>query len=140
MASGEGSGGSFWRGGERGDKIVCMRRYSVGRNETAKVTQVTWTDDAVVEWPGPEATCFVQAVLDYQDADVRLLLRRGPSEQVLASGLGREFTYNGKHALAEGDEVVIQWRALVPSVDGLSNVVELTVEEIEDHGAGVKRR
>lgn len=117
-----------------------MKRYAVGRNEQVHVTQVTWTDDVVVEWPGPGATCSVQAVLDYQDADVRLLLRRGPNEQVLASGLGREFTYNGKHTLAEGDEVVIQWRALVPSVDGRSDVVELTVEEIEDHGAGVKGR
>jgi len=109
-----------------------MKRYAVGRNEQAHVAEVTWTDDVMVEWAGPDALCRVQAVLDYQDADVRLVLRRGPNEQVLASGLDKEFTYTGKHALAEGDEVVLQWRAWVPSDAGVSEVVELVIEEIED--------
>ena len=102
------------------------------RDEKRIVTEVTWVDDVVVEWEEPDGVCIVRAALDYSGADVRIILRRGPNETVLASGLGREMSYSGKHAVAKGDEVALQWRALVPSEDAVSEVAELLLEAMPD--------
>ena len=102
------------------------------RNERIYVAEVTWVDDVVVEWEGDDEVCVVQAALDYAEADARIILRRGPSEMILASGLGQKMSYSGMHAIARGDEVVLQWRALTPSETAISEVAELTVEEVAD--------
>lgn len=102
------------------------------RHEKIVLTAVTWTDDVQVEWAGPEGVCEVSASLDYYHADARIILRRGPNEQVLASGLGEKWSYKGRYALADGDAVVLQWRALTPAVGAVSEVAELSIEEIAD--------
>jgi len=109
-----------------------MGCITVIRDEKIVTLDVTWTDDVVVEWAEDDGVCIVRAALDYAEADARIILRRGPSEMVLASGLGREMSYSGKHAVAKGDEVVLQWRALVPSEPGVSEVAEVTLEAMQD--------
>ena len=109
-----------------------MGSITVIRDDKIVTTSVTWTDDIWVEWDEPEGICVVQAMLDYAEADARIILRRGPNETTLASGLGREMSYSGKHAIAEGDVVVLQWRALVPSEAAVSEVAELVLEAMED--------
>lgn len=102
------------------------------RTEKAVLHGVTWTDDIAVEWSGPTGPCLVKAVLDYTRADARLVLRRGPNEMILASGLGQKMSHVEKYALEDGDEVVLQWRALTPSEMAESEVAELTIEEVAD--------
>jgi len=102
------------------------------RNERGLLHEVTWTDDIQVEWASPEGIGMVQAALDYKNADARIILRRGPNESILASGLGTKMSYAGRHTFEEGDVVVLQWRALTPSETAISEVAELTIEEVED--------
>lgn len=101
------------------------------RDSKATVASVMWEDDVVVECESDEGVFIVRAALDYADADARIILRRGPDEMVLASGLGREMSYVGKHGVAQGDEVALQWRALVPSEAAVSEVAELTLEAVQ---------
>lgn len=102
------------------------------RDSKAALASVRWEDDVVVECEDEDGVFIVRAALDYAGADARIILRRGPDEMVLASGLGREMSYSGKHAVARGDEVVLQWRALVPSEEAVSEVAELTLEVVQD--------
>lgn len=102
------------------------------RDSKCIMASVMWEDDVVVECEDEDGVFLVRAALDYAGADVRIILRRGPNEMVLASGLGREMSYSGKHAVARGDEVVLQWRALVPSEEAVSEVAELTLEAMRD--------
>jgi hypothetical protein len=109
-----------------------MGSLSMIRSERAVCLAVTWVDDIQVEWGGPGGVCAVTAALDFQHADARIILRRGPNETVLASGLGNRMSYAGRYVLAEGDEIVLQWRALAPATAAESEVAELTVEEVKD--------
>lgn len=106
------------------------------RNERVVLLAVTWVDDIQVEWAGPDGVCAVTAALDFQHADARIILRRGPNEMVLASGLGDHMSYAGRFVLADGDEVVLQWRALTPTRAAESEVSELTIEEVKDQFEG----
>jgi len=105
-----------------------MGSITVIRYEKLIMADVRWADDVAVEWAGNDGVYIVRAALDYTGADARIILRHGPNETILASGLGREMSYFGKHAVAEGDEVVLQWRALVPSRPAVSEVAELLLE------------
>jgi len=105
-----------------------MKRYTVVRSERQVRPIVTWADDIVIEWAGSEAVCKVRAVFDYADGEARLIVRRGPDEIVLADGLRDVFTCTREALLTDGDEVVLQWRARVPTAPVISDVAELTVE------------
>jgi hypothetical protein len=102
------------------------------RTKKVVVSEVTWTDDIAVRWAGPTGPCLVKAALDYTNADARLVLRRGPNEMILASGLGQKMSHIEKYVLEDGDEVVLQWRALTPSEAAESEVAELTIEGVQD--------
>ena len=102
------------------------------RSERVVLLAVTWVDDIQVECAGPDGVYAVKAALDYQHADARIVLRRGPAEMILASGLGEKWSYSDRHALADGDEVVLQWRAKTPTKAAESEVAELTIEEVKE--------
>lgn len=103
-------------------------RYSVTRITKQFLNSVMWTDDVVVSWGGPTCLCEIYAVLDYVQADVRLILRRGPNELTLGSRLGNKFSFKLLQDLDEGDEVVLQWRTWIPNIFARSNVAEVTIE------------
>jgi hypothetical protein len=109
-----------------------MGSLTMIRNEKSVLLAVTWMDDIQVECAGPEGVYAVKAALDYQHADARIILRRGPNEMILASGLGEKWSYSGRHALKDGDDVVLQWRAKTPATAAESEVAELTIEEVKE--------
>lgn len=107
-----------------------MGSISVERHYRLVTHAVTWLDDLALEWVDSAGVGKVSAVLDFKAADVRLILRRGPNEKILARKLGERMSYSGEHMLAKGDDVVLQVRALVPSEPAISDVSELAIETV----------
>lgn len=105
-----------------------MGSIIVNRTQPAELRDTNWQDDVLIEWVGSECECYVCAMAAYQDADARLILRRGPHERTIGSQLGCSMMYNLKCSLADGDQVVLQWRALDASRPATSKLSELTIE------------
>lgn len=88
-----------------------------------------WVDDLRLGWCEPEGAAHVQVVYDYVDAEARLVLRRGAAEQVLTTGLERDYARSLVVAMFQGDEVVLQWRAAPSKLVGRSEVAEMCLRE-----------
>ena len=113
-----------------------MGSLTVMRNERVVLFAVTWVDDVQVECAGPNGVYSVRVTHDYQHAHARLVLRRGPNEMILAPDLGGRWSYTGRHALVDGDEVVLQYRAQTSRRGAESEIAELTIEEVADQFEG----
>lgn len=107
-----------------------MRSSTTIRAVRVTTTEVTWSDDLVIEWEGPDGICTVLTAFDYAGADVRIILRHSPNERTLAFRLGQEMSYSGEHVVFTGEEVVLQWRALAPSESAVSEAAELILEMV----------
>ena len=113
-----------------------MGSISVTRNRREVLFALTWVDDVQVEWVGSDGACVISAALDFQHADARIIIRRGLEDRVVISALGDRMSYTGKHTRANGDVVVLQWRALTTVYHAKSEVAELTITEIRDQFEG----
>lgn len=104
---------------------------AITRNTTRTVSAVTFVDDIVVGWDGPECigeVCLVWAC-DYGDG--RVVLRREQCDIIIGS-IGDKPALKIRVPLKPGDEVALQWRAVTPTTTALSEVAELTIGEVED--------
>jgi hypothetical protein len=94
----------------------------------------TWVRDLRVEWQEEdgEQLCLISVISAYRLADVRLILRRGPSEQILGSNLAVNHHFETKQPLAPGDEIELQWRPIAPTRALASSTwAELIVKAID---------
>lgn len=112
-----------------------MGSVTMIRHKKTTIAKVSWVDDVQAVLAGPGGVCVVSAALDYQHADARIVLRHGPNEVILAAGLGDKWSYVGRHTLAEGDKVVLQWRALDHTIEAISEVAELAIDAVADQFA-----
>lgn len=106
-----------------------MGKYSVCRTEKAATTSLLWADDLRLGWCESRGVARVQVVYDYTRAEARLVRRRGPAEQVIATGLEHGYVYSGLVPMLLGDEVVLQWRVAPSQLVGWSEVAELSLGE-----------
>ena len=104
---------------------------AVARYKRVEELSVEFHDDVTLVWVGGKARVLIEAVFAYSAADVRLVLRQGSSDTVLASRLGMLAHWEMVHPLHDGDEIILQWRARTTQLKAISEAAELAVRTIQ---------